>query len=263
MELAQRAQPTINIVNEKAEHLFAFFGSAKPAEQVTKDELADYARWALKTRAPGTVERELITLRQALRAAGFTPAEMPELGNTLRVVERWADANQTRAILLALNPRWRDHVVVYRQMGIRKSELYRIEPSRGDIDWAAGHVRIRGTKTAGADRVVPMTAEVRGILWRRQAQRPLFELWRNMDRDLRLAGEKSGFGPISANDLRRSFTTELIIKDANPVKLMHLLGHKSLRMLEKHYARLGKSHLLRATVDLLEPLRAVEKTDEA
>ena len=253
MERAKRSQATIDIVNEKAVHLFAFFGASKPAAEFDDQVLAEYADAALKERTPSTVERELRTLAQALKAARIVPPELPDVGNTYTPVEREITMAQTRELLLSVNPKLRDHVIMYRFTGFRKSELYRIE--RGDVDFDRGYIRVRGTKTREADRTIPMTAETRGILWRRIGQVPVFEKYKADDVMLRKAAIRAGLGPLSYNDLRRSFATDLILADAHPMKVAKLLGHKSTRMLERHYARLGKSEYLQGTIALLEPLR--------
>src|SRR6185295_4468181 len=129
MERAQKAQPTIDIVNEKAVHLFAFFGSTHPADAITDQSLKDYADHALESRAPLTVQRECSTLCQALRAVRITPPEMPDFGDAYKPRERWLNLAESLRLRAALPPQWRDHVTMYRHLGLTKSELYRIEPS--------------------------------------------------------------------------------------------------------------------------------------
>lgn len=272
METASRAQPTIDIVIEKSAHLFAFFGATTPIETVTDQQMADYAK--ARKRAPVyvngapdgrtipgrtvsalTIERELRTLRQAAKAVGSKPPAMPDLGITYKPRERFLDHAETLRLLASVVPSRKDHVVMYRLTGVRASELYRITPA--DVDLERNEVRVRGTKTKGADRVIPMANEVREILERRRHRVPMFEPWSegSCTRDLKLAAARAGIEPLSLNDLRRSFATELAAKGVPALHLARLLGHGSTRMVERVYARVGTGSHMHEAIGKLSTLR--------
>lgn len=252
MERGQRAQPTIDIVIAKAARLYEFFDAGHPCAALTDQSLRDYADWARKTHAPGSVHRELRTLRQALKVAGFPAPPMPDLGRVYVPRETWLDHGQSLRLLAAVPVQWRDHVVMWRILGLRESELYAIDAP--DIDWQRNEVRVRGTKTDGADRLIPMPPEVREILDRRKNRSPLFERWLNSDRDLPRAAVKAGLGRVTHNDLRRSFATELAAKGVPILHLAKLMG-TGTRMLEQVYARVGQGDHMHAAMALLSPLR--------
>lgn len=253
LERGGRAQATINIVIEKARHLTRYFGAGHPCESFTDQNLEQYADHRLGAGAARlTVHRELQTLRSALVAAGFKPPAMPDLGELYTPGERFLDHGESMRLLAATPPAWLDHVVMYRLLGLTKSELYRI--ARADIDWKRSEVRVRGTKAKQRDRVLPMPLEVQAILRAREHRAPMFDAWINANRDLAAASARAGLGRISFNDLRRSFATELAVKGVPPLHLMHLMGHASLRMLELVYARVGQGQHMHDAIAKLDSL---------
>jgi integrase len=229
-----------------------FFGPTYDVSGLTNRSLIDYAdhrrlhkgRVAGRLVTSGTIHRELRTLREALKDAiaenrweGTIP-DMPDLGDVYKPRETVIDQPQSQRVLLALAPQWRDHFVLYRQLGLDRGELYRIAP--GDIDWKRNELRVRGTKTEARDRVLPMPPEVAAILRARHRQSPMFENWHNALRDLAKACQKAGVPRCNFKDLRRSFATDLAKAGVSPLFLKDLMGHTTTRMLEQVYARVGK-----------------------
>lgn len=251
-ESEQKAQATVDIVIEKAAHLFRYFGPRHPIEECR--DVTGYVAEALKTRAPGTVQREQQILAQAFRAVDLPPPDMVDI-KLPAGRERWLPLDeQQRLVAAAGRP---DEITVYLHLGLSKSELFRISPF--DCTFDRREVRVRGTKTSGRDRVMPMTPEVYEILWRRRSSSPMFEPWLpgNADRELRRWARRAGIEPISFNDLRRTFATTLAIAGVPQLHLMHLMGHTSGRMLERVYARVQIGQHMHAAVAKLAPLRIV------
>jgi len=208
-----------------------------------------------------TLLRALGDAAKAGKYDGTAPA-MPDLGTVYTPRERWLPAAESKALLLAVNPRWRDHVVMYRQLGLDREELYRIEPA--DYDRAAAELRIRGTKNEHRKRRLPMTAEVVEIVERRLARQPMFDRWGHYHRDMGRACDKAGIERCCIKDLRRSYATELAIAGVPILHLMALMGHSTSRMLERVYARVERGqHLHDAVAHLTElrPVRAAQKAE--
>lgn len=260
-EQAGRAQDTIDIVIEKARQLAAFFGDNTPIEKCT--DVAAYTKAALGVRKPATVARELRTLVQAFKVVGLTPPELPELADSV-ARERFLTREQQLKLLAATPSERRDYIVMYLHLGLSKSELYRIELS--DCDFERNEVRVRGTKTKGRDRLMPMSPEVYDVLWSRREDVPMFALWHegNADRELRRWAKRAELGPLSFNDLRRTFATTLAAAGVPLLHLMHLMGHQSTRMLEKVYARVASGeHMHEAITKLAKLLRRPDAKKEA
>ena len=266
-ERAGSRDATIEIVNYKAARLMAFFGPEYDVNGLTDTSLVEYAdsRRLQPGRVKdgfvtsGTIHRELRTLREALKDAirekrweGAVPA-MPKLGVIYKPREVWLDKTQSQRVLLALPPERRDHFIIYRQLGIDRGELYRIEPK--DIDWKRNEVRVRGTKTAARDRIMPITPEVREVLFARRNDSPMFAKWHNALRDLALACKKAGVHTVNFKDLRRSFATELARAGVPVLHLKDLMGHSTTRMLEKVYARVAQGAHMHKAMESVSELR--------
>lgn len=268
-ERARSAQATIDIVNEKAKLLFAHFTPDYDCSAIDDAALLRYVDARRKQSgkrkgqppAPLTIHRELLTLRAALadakRAGKYDGAipDMPDLGKLYTPRERWLPTAETKALLLTVNPKWRDHVVMYRQLGLDEGELYSIELS--DVAWTARELLVRGTKTIKRWRTLPLTDETLEILERRSKLSPLFPRWSGNNVALMRACKKAGIERCCLKDLRRSFATELAIAGVPILHLIALMGHASGRMLEQVYARVQRGQHLHDAVAHLAELRPV------
>jgi integrase len=267
-ERAGRKPATLAIVAEKSVWLFEHFGADFDCSTVTDAHLEQYADWRRaqpgkrkgSTVAPLTVHRELLTLvgslKDSKRAGKYDGAipMLPDLGTLYVPRERWLTAAETKALLLAIPTQWRDHVVMYRQLGLDECELYALE--RSDIDWKARELRIRGTKNAARVRVLPISDEIYEILERRAGRdRVLFERWTGNNCALRRACSKAGIERCCLKDLRRSFATELAIAGVPALHLQKLMGHASGKMLERVYARVERGEHMHDAIRLLAELR--------
>lgn len=272
-ERAGSSDSTIDIVVRKAARLYEFFGPDYDCNAFTDGSLIEYAdhrRLMPGTRRdsfvkPGTIHRELRTLRESLADAvaankwdGTIP-KMPDLGRVYVPLENWIDKPQSQRVLMALPAQWRDHFVMYRQLGLDRAELYRLDPD-DDINWARNELRVRGTKTVARDRIMPLTRETRAILEARRGKTPMFENWHNALRDLALACKKAGVPRTTFKDLRRSFATELAIRREPMIMVMHLMGHTSTRMLEQVYARVGQGAHMHEVMESVSELRPAIKS---
>lgn len=253
---ANRSESTISIVAEKQAQIEAYFGADRDLATIKDADFEAYADAGRKAgRAASTVLRELRELSIGYRALKLEPPKMPDLGRVHTPRERWFDAEQSARLIACAPKTRREHVLAYRLMGLRKSELFRI--SREDVDTSGEPwmVRVRGTKSEAADRWVPLHKDLVPVFTRRMKERPdqLFEDWQrgNADRDLRAAAEKAKLGPASFNDLRRSFAMEMLRAGVPTREVSELLGHTSTRMVEAHYARLRPGRHLASSVGRL------------
>lgn len=245
MERAQRAQPTIDIVLQKSERLFEIFDPARPADSITDDDLKAYADAALGDgRHRGSIHRELRTLRQAIKAAGYPVPAMPQLGQVYEPRDRALSPTEQQSLLLATPTHRRDYLVVYLQAGLRQSELYKI----GETDFEARTFFVAGTKTPKSKRWVPMSSDVYAVLWRRRKAAERFPLWRNVDRDLKRYSVRAGLGEVSCNDLRRSFASAMA-PHVRELVLAKVMG-TSPAMLHRVYAQLRLDDVAHAVTQL-------------
>lgn len=206
----------------------------------------------------GTIFKELVTLRSALVLAykrgqwagdtkkvlpvGFSPdykarSRAPTKDEVDRLVkELGANHGAWISLIVATSARYSE----------AKSAL------REDIDLNSGYVHIRGTKTKGSFRVVPVVLE-----WQRKHLEyaldyadgdggKLLANWTNsnMVRDLERACVRLGIEKVTPNDMRRACATWLRM-DGVPLDLISLvMGHKTTHvthaatMTQIAYARL-------------------------
>lgn len=276
--LAGASDASIQITREKAAHVLDFFGDSRDVlmSPLTTDDLKTYAIEARRARAIATVTRELVELRCALRAVKAPVPELPELGKA-KPKEIWLDAPASAALIEHLPESRKEHAIVYRLAGLRYSELYRLE--RKDI--RGNLLRVRGTKTEGADRTVPMHPTVAEILAKRadvgvklfpdvwllgngsrdltEAARRAGLAWDGRPIGVRVPGARRGESPrVSFNVLRASFCTSLVLGGIPLKKIAYLMGHRNTHMVERVYTRFFGSDL---DVDLAAALPALGGTD--
>jgi len=128
--------------------------------------------------------------------------------------------------------------------GARWGEATRAQ--RDDVQYLA--VKLRGTKTKSAPRIVPivpMTEKLLGFALSHVGERKgrLFDRWTNPNRDLEVACNQASIPKCSPNDLRRTIARWLRAAGAEASILAAFLGHTTSRMVEQVYGRLSHEEL--------------------
>lgn len=222
------------------------------------DDVAEYVQRRLAERVVNeTVRKELVLLRSALRTAFFLGQQVPDLfllfpRLTAQYVprRRWLSPEEFRALAQRLLPARRLYLYVGCYTGGRRSELARLLWQ--DIDWMRQAVRLRGTKTQGADRVVPLHPELCAVL-RPLAGKPgspVLKPWLNVYRELAGACAELGLPPVTPNDLRRTFGSWLVQANVSAHIVAKLMGHTTEKMVNQVYGHLDDSALRRAIAQL-------------
>jgi integrase len=255
---------TIGIYKRAGGHLCRVLGPRADANALT---LADLESYIDKRRAEGgrgpktmrsTIAIELGILKSALKYAakhsrfrGNLAAIWPReaLKGAHVPHERWLTRAEYTAIRDDLaRP---DYLTGYVFTGARRSELWRITPRNVDLE--RNTIEIRGTKTKGATRIVPIAAELRPVLVRRMVglgpDDPIFPPWQEWDA-LKRSTDRLGLETVSPNDLRRTFCSWLAQAGTPLLVTVKLMGHRSARMVEKVYARFGSDDLQAAIARL-------------
>ncbi len=285
---------TLQMFADKAGHLLRVLGPvdladlATPAVKRYIDQRLTERVSENRTTARETVRKELSTLRAALREAeelgwlrpGTHKLVIPTFRAKYQPRERWltpeefsklsgAVADPTRrTIAHAVATRRRFWLALAVYLGGRLSEIEtRLDWSEVDLDGQV--LRLRGTKTAGSDRAIPIPAPLVAILADvPYAERtgPVAGPWSNVRRDLAHACKRAGIERVSPNDLRRTYASWLVNAGVPLQQVARLLGHKSTRMVDLVYGKLSDATLTAAvaklpTVDLPElPLPPIAST---
>lgn len=254
----------------KAGHLARLLGEHRLATLATDDVRTYCATRTEEGAASTTVAKELSTLRQALRVAvergwwtGDPKALTPHWRTGYAPRETRLSRAQVDALCGELQPHRARWVRVATLTGGRDSEVEGLDWS--DVDLQRGWVTIRGTKTAGARRKVPLADELRAILEAapvKARQGAIVDPWGNVRRDLHAAADRATrhgtpVPPVTPNDLRRTYASWLV--DAGvPLKVVAtLLGHGTTRMVDLVYGHVESDTLTEAVGRLPGPPRGL------
>lgn len=241
----------IKLAFQKIEHALRFFGAETDPWLITEERLGEFATYARSKRAVATVERELMEVRAALKAAGVKPLpDMPRLGR-VKPRELWLNPEKSARVFALLPASCRDHAIVYRLLGLCASELYKL----GDIDWALSTVRVHGTKRETRDRTLVMPAQASAILKRYNGRMPRIDTTA-MNKALTRAARRAGVvGPkewVSTNVLRASFCSELVLAGVPAIMIARMMGHSTTKTVERWYARLRGAEDFAGRLDVLK-----------
>lgn len=101
---------------------------------------------------------------------------------------------------------------------------------------------LRGTKTEGSDRLVPIAAELRPWLEAAAEEGDGFVLqaWGNVRRGIKAACKRAGVPACTPNDLRRTFASWLKQAGVDSLAVAKLMGHASTRMVDLVYGQLHR-----------------------
>lgn len=254
-----KAETTIRNYHRNGGHIVRVLRRNTDARALTLAHLEGYIDRRLAEGAHrSTIDVELRTLSAALRYA----AKHGKYRGDLRSIwpkdalagahvpgERWLTRDEYAKLLAGLVKSRRCYVIAYVNTGCRRTELWRIEPR--DVNLDTGMLHVRGTKTAGADRWIPISDELRPILVERMAtsRGPVFPKWYET-KPLQWACRRAKIPPVSCNDLRRTFASWLAQAGVPMLVTARMMGHVSTKMIERVYAKLGQDDMRSAIAKL-------------
>lgn len=238
-----RSAKTAKYYAQKIGHALRIWGEAAPLSEITPRTVVLYLDQRRREGAAElTLDKELTAIRQVVKMARHAgcysgdPAALrpPDFSADYRPRTRHLTVPEAVALLRVLAPRRAAHVAFFLATGARLGEAERARP--GDIDWSAGTVLLRGTKTRAALRRVPTLRHTRDLLAAAEPWLP-FDRWGNIQRDLAVACKHAGIEPATANDLRRTTATWLVEAGVSFDLIAKVLGHTSSQMLHRVYGQ--------------------------
>lgn len=241
-----------NMVRDsQIDHLLRFLGEQTPVIDVTPERLREYADWRL-THTKGktgqsriskhTVQKEIGAWRKALLLCGekWDQRWMPNLGTVYEPRDRWLPHDEYVRLLDALPADRGEYVTTLCYTGLDLTPLYRLtaDSIKRGSPW---RIWCDDKKSKHRRRWIPVHDTVKPILARRAKEQPaqLFPVWHSMRRDLHVACKRADIEPCSAKDFRRTFASWLANKGVSMKVTADLMGHASLDMVQRVYARLG------------------------
>lgn len=256
-----KAAGTVEMYQQKARRIEHTLGNPLIGD-ISHDMLSGYIAKRLNKEdrehgkaSPHTVQKELITIRRALKVAhrrGILPAlpTFPEFSAKYKPRETWLTPEQFSLVRDELEPARRRWASLAALAGANLSEVEGIDWA--DVDLERGRIRIRGTKRETRDRVVPLAPALRYELEQvPEAERrgKVAARWGNVRRDLRAAVQRANARHqeaavpfVSPNDLRRTFASWLVQNGVPLLTVATLMGHSSTRMVERVYGKLSRQN---------------------
>ena len=192
-----------------------------------------------------TLYKEWVTFRQILKQAwraqrfGRDPGSLkPEhFSAEYKPRETFLTEEQADKLLKHLLGDRRRTVAFVLATGARRREWQRAQA--GDL--RDGGVHLRGTKTEGSDRTIPILAPMER--WAEIAGDPPFPAWGNARRDILAAYTAAGIPGCTWNDLRRTYASRLALAGIRSDVGRRLMGHGSELMWNRVYARASTAGL--------------------
>lgn len=238
------SQATLSFYNQKLGHWVRFLGVTSNMSDVNQGNVDRFVSSRRLDRvSEHTISKECAVLVRMLKVAKRGGAWSGDLDSLIPEDVRPSYVPRSRALkmeevtkLVAVaRPYIAALVALSAGLGVRLSEAQKL--TREDFSKRDGTVRIRGTKTEAADRVVPILANFRKLVDGALPLLPLGPYNCNLYRDLEVDCRRAGIEYCTPNDLRRSHATILLEFGVSPDVVRRLLGHTSEAMVRQVYGR--------------------------
>lgn len=220
-----------------------------------------------KTPARITIRDELAFLRQMLKLArrqglyAYAIEDvLPELFETGHKPKRdWVREENLPKLLDHVEDRHAAHLLFFVCTAGRLADSYRAR--REDFDVKKWRAAVRGSKTEGSFRTIPIEDFLHGYVERmlRDAEGDdvLFRYWPNLHRDLNAACVRAGIPKVTTNGLRRTFGMWHRLRGYSLDTISKLFGHTTAKLVRDVYADLEGDEL--AELMALERARGQSK----
>lgn len=250
----------------KVLHLCRLFGGDADIGTLTRAAVSDYTATRTKEGASRhTIHKELVVLRQTLKEA----QKRGLYAGSLDVVPSWQADYQPKtralsveefALLLANTPvQHRTWIMLQAYTSSNLSETAKITWEH--VDLARNSITIPGTKRSSRLRSVPIHPELKAWLKGCDKKKPLVAQWKNVKHALPRYAVNAGIGPVTTNDLRRTFGSWLKQAGVDSLHVAHLMGHRSTAMVDRVYGQLSVASYSDA-VNRLPPMFTVPNASQ-
>jgi integrase len=246
-EIAATMNPeTVRFYNVKANHVVRVLGATK-LSQVDHAKCVDFLTQRQNEGAHShSIHRELTTLRLILKSAkrakefAHDPRDVvPKIKSGYVPQEQWVEPHVIWAAIAHL-PKHRGAALAW--VAATACDFSNIATARRE-DVLDDRVYVRGTKTAARARWLPRVAVFETFLKHAVAYADgddvMFGDWGSMARDVRAACRRAGVAEFTARTIRRSCATWMARAGVPFPVAAKFMGHASLTMLLKVYAKFG------------------------
>lgn len=279
-----RADATQRKCRQKLAHFPRLWGEECKLAEIDARKIASYidARLDDSPKETGfitperlTLRDELAFLRQTLKLArkqglyAFAIDDvMPDLFETGHKPKKdWVREENLPKLLAHVEKRHAAHLLFFVCTAGRLADSYRA--CREDFDVAKWRVTVRGSKTDGSFRTIPITdflhpfvermlRDAEGGYFDVEGHELLFVNWPNIHRDVNLACDRAGIPRVTTNGLRRTFGMWHRLRGFSLDTISKLFGHTTAKLVRDVYADLEGDEL--AELMALEQARGTSKT---
>ena len=241
MKAAKASDATMSVARQKLGHWVRLVGADELLVNLTPGAFDRYVTIRRgEDVGDHTISKEVTHILSVLRLAkrgGCYPLDLetlrpPDLHANYVPRKRALTRLELAALLSELEPRRGALVAVCVALGCRLSEAHRLLPT----DFAGDVVTIRGKKSEGAYRTLPILPFYRPLLKQAMPWLPL-EPWGKVWRDLGAACRRARIDRCTPNDLRRTHATLMVEAGVDHDVVRRLLGHTSTAMVDRVYGQ--------------------------
>jgi integrase len=245
-----RAAGTVSFYVKKIGHVLRLFGTHSPMSVIEPKSVDRYVSTRIEEGAAmNTVSKEITVIQQLCKVAkrrgcyhrDISTLKPLDFSSGYKPRKRVLTLEEQEAIEAKCTPEQFAAVALLISLGVRESEAGNVHPE--DYDKELGIVHVRGTKTEGADRFVPVLGMFRELFEKALPYLPLKVA--KPSQLVRKAAARAKVPHTTANDLRRTLATRMVVAGVPYSIAAQIMGHADSRMLERVYGKPTPSDIAR------------------
>jgi integrase len=249
---ASRPEGTRHMYRTKLGHVARLFGDRAAVASIAPAAVDRYvAQRRAESADDATIGKEISCLTQlvklARRAGAWQgdPSSLRPVGfsSTSKPRKRWLTPDELERLRAVLKPKRFAWVAFVVATGARTVEVQAARPT--DYDPRTGVVLLRGTKTPGAERgvpILPLFADLWAAAWAELRARGHLD-WVSAAKLIPVACRRVGIAPATPNDLRRTHSSWLAQRGVDRDLIARILGHTSTRQVFRTYSQIPAAEL--------------------
>jgi integrase len=259
-----RSDATQKKVRQKLAHFPRLWGEDCKLATIDLRKIQKYVDTRLGDLVPNTertvsrltIRDELAALRQVLKLArrqGMYHHAIDDVFDRFETGHSpkrdWCNKANLEKLLAHVTPAHQAHLLFFVCTAGRLADSLRARPE--DFDTAKWRAHVRGSKTKGSLRTIPIEPIIRPYVKRMlklaEGEQSLFLPWTNIHRSLREACANAGISPVTTNGLRRTFGKLHRLAGYSLDTISKLYGHTTAKLVRDVYADVEGDELAELT----------------
>jgi len=209
--------------------------------EMTLKTIQEFMDERLETVSHASAQKDVSTVRailnKAYREELMDKAPRIPKFKSLKSRDRWLTPEEEQRLVRTAAPHLANLISFAVDTGGRLSELLGLE--WGDVELTEERIRFRDTKN-GEDRTVRLCNRAQRLLFKLGVKKsgPVFtfrgKVMKTVQTSFNSARAMAGLEDVHFHDLRHTFASRLVQGGVPLYDVMHLLGHKSLKMVQRY-----------------------------